>query len=86
MKTSIFETLEKLHLTSVETRTLFNNRTRDVDDVKVWRDDVSGVIYIDGFYTGNQTYVDGSYRENKQLSLQAVKLDYEQATDAKRRF
>jgi 2-polyprenyl-3-methyl-5-hydroxy-6-metoxy-1,4-benzoquinol methylase len=47
---------------------------------------VSGVIYIDGFYTGNQTYVDGSYRENKQLSLQAVKLDYEQATDAKRRF
>jgi 2-polyprenyl-3-methyl-5-hydroxy-6-metoxy-1,4-benzoquinol methylase len=86
MKTNIFETLEKLHLTSLDTRTLFNQRTRDVDDLKVWRDDVSGVIYIDGFYTGDETYVEGSYREDKQVRLQTGKPDYERTTDAKRRF
>ena len=62
MKTSIFDTLKHLNLTSIETRKLFNNRTRDVDDLKVWKDEVSGVIYTDDFYTGDETYVDGSYR------------------------
>jgi len=84
MKTSIFQTLEMLQLTSTETRSVFNRRTRDVDGLIVWKDDVSGVIYIDDFYTGNETYIDGSYREEKHSSTGT--LDYESFIDAQRRF
>jgi hypothetical protein len=45
MITTIFQTLEKLGLLSKQSRVLFNDKTRDVDD----------------FYIGNETYVDGSY-------------------------
>jgi 2-polyprenyl-3-methyl-5-hydroxy-6-metoxy-1,4-benzoquinol methylase len=86
MKTSIFETLDKLNLTSLETRALFNKRTRDVDGLSVWKDEISGVIYIDDFYTGDETYVDGSYREEKQGLQMARNPDYERFTDAQRRF
>ena len=28
------------------------------------KDEVSGVIYIDNFYTGDQTYIDGAAEKN----------------------
>jgi 2-polyprenyl-3-methyl-5-hydroxy-6-metoxy-1,4-benzoquinol methylase len=86
VKTSIFETLEKLNLTSIETRTLYSNRTRDVENLKVWRDEVSGVIYIDDFYTGDETYTEGTYREEEGLNFQTGKRDYEEITDSTRKF
>ncbi|MDC1425041.1 class I SAM-dependent methyltransferase [Oceanospirillaceae bacterium] len=86
MGTSIFQTLKLLQLTSLETRSIFNDRTRDVDDLIVWKDNVSGVIYIDDFYTSNETYIDGSYRKDEHVTLQSEKPDFEQITDAKRRF
>lgn len=86
MKTSIFQTLESLQLTSTETRSVFNEKTRDVDDLIVWKDDVSGVIYIDDFYTGDGTYVEGAYREEKQFIQNVGKPDYESFTDVQRRF
>ena len=86
MTTSVFQTLEKLGLTSKESRTLFNDRTRDVDSLNVWRDSISGVIYIDDFYTGDETYVDGSYREDKAVELKTGKPDFERTTDAQRRL
>ena len=45
-KTSIFKTLELLQLTSTQSRSVFNKKTWDVEDLVVWRDDESGVIYI----------------------------------------
>ena len=86
MKTSIFKILESLDLTSKKTRTLFNRKTRDVDDLKVWQDTVSGVIYIDGFYTGDETYIDGSYRNKETISLKTQKPDFERTNDAQRRY
>ena len=88
MKTSIFDTLNYLNLSSIETRKLFNSRTRDVDDLKVWKDEVSGVIYIDDYYTGDDTYVDGSYigRQVESEIIQAEKQDYERIMDAQRRL
>ena len=44
---SLTETLQKLNLSSIQTRKLFNNGTRDVDNLKVWKDELSGVIFID---------------------------------------
>jgi len=86
MKTSIFESLKKLQLTSIETRNLISNRTRDSDDLKVWRDSVSGVVYIDDFYTGEKTYVEGTYRKDDKVKSQVGKSDYERTADAQRRF
>jgi 2-polyprenyl-3-methyl-5-hydroxy-6-metoxy-1,4-benzoquinol methylase len=85
MDSKIFHYLKQLNLTSESTRSLFNIGTRDIEDLKVWRDEVSGVIFIDDFYTGNDTYIDGSYREDKVL-LQSEKPAFERISDANRRF
>ena len=88
MKTSIFKTLNQLQLTSIETRKLFNSCTRDKDDICVWKDEVSGVIYIDDFYTGDETYIDGTYRDKQQEQeiAHAEKKNYEWTMDAQRRY
>ena len=86
MKLSIFQTLEKLGLASKENQILFNEKTRDVNDLKVWKDKVSGVIYIDEFYTGEQTYINGSYRNDEVVDLNIEKPDFENLMDAQRRF
>lgn len=86
MTTTIFQTLQKLGLSSKQSRVLFNDRTRDVDGLNVWKDSKSGVIYIDDFYTGNETYVDGSYRDDEHVELKTGKPDFERTTDAQRRL
>lgn len=85
MTTTILQTLEKLGLSSKQSRILFNDRTRDVDGLKVWKDSKSGVIYIDDFYTGDETYIDGSYRDNKSVNLKTGNPNFERTTDAQRR-
>ena len=57
MADKIFQTLKKLGLSSEQTRILFSDSTRDVNNLKVWKDLESGVIYIDDFYTGDVTYM-----------------------------
>ena len=59
MKSSILKTLENLKLTSNKTRKLFSSRTRDVDNLKVWKDEVSGSILIDEYYTSDDSYING---------------------------
>ena len=85
MHSSLFELLKKLSLTSLETRTLFNNRTRDVNELKVWKDKLSGIIYIDEYYVGDSTYETGSYVEQEINLLHNGHRPFEQITDAKRR-
>ena len=75
MRASIFKILESLDLTSEKTRTLFNSKTRDVDDLKVWKDSISGV-----------TYIDGSYRNKETSSLETRKPDFDRTNDAQRRY
>lgn len=84
--TSIFKTLEKLGLTSKESRVLYSERTRDIENLKVWKDSKSGVIYIDDFYSGEATYVDGVYRDELEILLKTGKQDFEKNSDAQRRF
>jgi 2-polyprenyl-3-methyl-5-hydroxy-6-metoxy-1,4-benzoquinol methylase len=81
---SIFNTLERLGMTSDATRRLFASGTRDVENLPVHIDSVSGVIFIDDFYTGTETYESGTYREQKK-SLTG-KPEFERHRDAARRF
>jgi len=87
MKNSIFTILKKLDLSSEESRKVFSNQTRDVQDLTVWKDDISDVIFIDEFYTGVKTYEDGNYRDlnQKKLGLDQPYV-YEGHKDAQRRF
>ena len=86
METGIFQSLEMLGLTSKQSRIVFNERTRDADKLNVWKDTSSGVIYIDEFYTGDETYIEGSYREDNVSELKAGCPDVENALDARRRL
>ena len=74
-----FEILEKIGLTSLETRVVFNKRTRDNDDLIVYKDELSGVIYMGEHYTGDDTYIEGTYRGDDSLN-------FERLADADRRF
>ena len=77
MADTIFQTLKELGLSSEQTRILFSDRTRDVDNLKVWKDLESGVIYIDDFYTGDVTYIEGNYRSAKIADLKTGKPHFE---------
>ena len=52
----------------------------------VWRDDVSGVIYIDNFYTGDETYVKGAYVKEDLLVRSIGKPEPIRSADLERRF
>lgn len=82
-KNSIFKMLESLQLTSTQTRSIFNRRTYDVEDLIVWKDDVSGVIYIDDFYHGEESYA----KETYDRVVQTIKKpDSMRAADGERRL
>jgi 2-polyprenyl-3-methyl-5-hydroxy-6-metoxy-1,4-benzoquinol methylase len=80
----MLETLKSLNLTSLQTRVVYNSRTRDVQNLTVWRDEVSGVIYLDEFYVGDEAYIEGSYRNATHED--AGEPNYERNVDASRRF
>lgn len=80
---SIFETLSNLGVACKEQQEVFSDRTRDRADVPVFRDKQSGVIYIDGFYGGDEVYEDGAYRQTN-LKITGAR-DYEIVRDAERR-
>lgn len=80
---SIFETLQDLGVASKAHQDVLSCKTRDRDDVTVYRDRQSGVIYIDGFYGGDQIYEGGDYRVANEAVI--GKRDYEVVTDAARR-
>lgn len=81
--TSIFETLSEIGVASEADREVYATRTRDREGVTVYRDRRSGVIYIDGFYGGDEVYEAGTYRE---INLARTgSRDYEISRDAERR-
>ena len=86
MKNTIFETLTTLGLTSLETREIFNDRTRDIEGLVVYRDSDSGVIYIEDFSTSDEIYEDGLYRDDIRVVHNLSEPNYEREKDLERRF
>lgn len=84
MKSNIFKYLSELGLTSIKTRKLFSNKTRDMKNLNVWRDEMSGVIYIDEYVPDNNVYEDGNYRIEDKKSI--GNNDFELKKDAERRY
>lgn len=86
MQNMIFETLKKIGMASEESQSIYAHYTRDKKDQLVYRDQISGVIYIDNYYCGDDVYQDGGYRQEKESLLKIGKPDYERQIDAKRRL
>lgn len=82
-KYSIFETLEILGLASKKTIEVYSENTRDIPGLRSFRDRVSGVIFIDEYYVGDEVYQKGKYREDV-IGVNAGP-EYEAIMDAERR-
>ena len=83
MSSRIFETLHSMGLTSEGTRYLYSARTRDRENLCVWKDRLSGVVYIDGYFVGDEAYESGSYRQDEIYD--AAAQDFERRMDCERR-
>ena len=79
----IFELLKSLGSASMEARRVFAERTRDAEGLRVYRDDLSGVVYIDDFYVGDQAYQGGQYRDDRRERIGSP--EFERYTDCTRR-
>ena len=71
----IFDTLQSLGLTSLKTRELFSSHTRDNKSLKVWKDKVSGVIYIEDYVTSFEDFKSGEYRNGSNKGTYESKRD-----------
>ena len=78
----IFNILESLNLASEDTSEIFSQSTRDIKNLKVFKDRSSDVIYIDDFFVGDDVYNEGSYRDKESTAATA---SYEDIADGKRR-
>lgn len=83
--TKIIDTLKKLNLISDSRRELYSKSTRDIDNLNVFKDSATGIIYIDDFYCGDDTYISGKYRQTGKENL-SEKKDPQVDIDASRRF
>lgn len=79
----IFETLSLIGVAQEESKTLFSKGTRDRDDLNVYRDSQTGVIYIDSFYVGTEVYEKGEFRNEGVVAN--INNNYEKELDARRR-
>ena len=86
MNTSIFQTLEKVGLTSKQSRVVFNEKTRDLSNLKVWKDLDSGIIYIDDFETKIDEYASGTFRDEFAKQFRLGSADFERYVNNERRF
>ena len=62
MSTPIYKILSDLRLIKDSSEELYSLGTRDRENIKVFRDSDSGVIYIKDFYVGDEEYERGEYR------------------------
>ena len=79
----ISDTLISIGAIKKENIEVFSTKTRDNNNLPVFRDNVSKVIFIDDFYIGENVYESGEYR--KDLNPLLVR-DFEDVTDSERRF
>ena len=60
--------------------------TRDRENIKVFRDSDTGVIYIKNFYIGDEEYERGDYRNSNEHNLSNSSANYEAMDELDRRL
>lgn len=87
MTNNAYKALCDLGLADEATSEIFYHGTRDNKHLNVYRDKMSGVIYIRDYYIGDCEYISGEYRAVKaQREGKRAKLaNYERLEDCRRR-
>ena len=75
----VSELLLRIGAIKKENIEIFSTKTRDNNNLSVYRDKLSKVIFIDDFYIGDDEYLSGEYRQELNVS-------YEDEVDSKRRY
>lgn len=83
---TIFDQLVSIGAVSPADVELYSERTSDVEDLPVWRDRASGVIFISGHYVGDGAYRNAEYRAKKLAVPSPLGQDYEDHEDTTRRL
>lgn len=78
----IFNLLKSFNLTSEDTAKIFSESTRDIKNLKVFKDSRSDIIFIDDFFIGDNVYKEGKYRMKEATASSA---SIEDLADCKRR-
>ena len=76
--------LKKLKLINENSVKLYSTGTRDNKDIKVYKDEHTGIIFIDDYITEKKVYELGKYREDKKRI--SGDPSYERSIDLKRRL
>lgn len=79
----IRETLIRIGAISDGQIELLSKKTRDNPNLNVYRDIISGVIFIDNYYIGDDEYKSGEYRKNLQLHERLMGADYEDTIEVR---
>ena len=80
----IKQILKKLKLINENSVKLYSTGTRDNKDIKVYKDEHTGIIFIDDYITEKKVYELGKYREDKKRI--SGDPSYERSIDLKRRL
>ena len=85
---TIAAALQRLGVVNQKRTSVFAHHTRDRSDVKVYRDDLSGVIFIERFYVGDMEYQAGAYRKQQDAgpAPELTVTDLEDHLDTERRY
>jgi len=86
IKSTIAKTLEKIGAIRQDRIELFSSKTRDNSNLEVFRDSVSGVIFINDHYVGDNEYINGEYHINPLPLTPYFERNYEDLIDSERRF
>jgi len=79
-------TLLRLGLIKDENIVIFSKKTRDKEDLAVYKDVKTKVIFIDEYYVGDQEYESGNYRDEPQPLMPFTNGDFEDMLDTERRY
>jgi SAM-dependent methyltransferase len=85
-KNRIKETLLRLGIIEESNIEIFSTRTREEHDVTVFRDRISGVIFIDKHFVNNEVYISGEWERKLRDSINYSKDKYQEFIDNERRL
>jgi 2-polyprenyl-3-methyl-5-hydroxy-6-metoxy-1,4-benzoquinol methylase len=86
-KSSIIrDTLLRLGIIKNENVEIFSKNTRDKNNLTVYKDSRSKVIFIDEYYIGDEEYTSGDYRTQSLPLTSYANADLEDLLDTERRY
>ncbi len=83
---SIRETLLRLGLINEENVEVFSEKTRDKENLTVYKDNKTKVIFIHEHYVGDEEYENGNYRNQPMPLMESQSGNLEDILDNERRY